>query len=226
MKILVAGSTGLVGKTLITDFLQEHEVITISRRPFKFPNNVKQELIDFNKDFSLKPADHFFICLGYPLELLDLIYMRDKIKPKFEEVDFGLVIKLAKMALDTGIKDISVISAVMADKNSLNHYLKIKGEMEEEIKKLSFNKINIFRPSHLLGERENKIGLDVQIFEKVTNIFGQVLPSQLKDFKNVEARTLAKNMVTEAFNNKTGVSYFSHKAVSYTHLTLPTIYSV
>ena len=211
MKILVAGSPGLVGKTLITDFLQEHEVIAISRRPFKFPNNVKQELIDFNKDFSLKPADHFFICLGYPLELLDLIYMRDKIKPKFEEVDFGLVIKLAKMALDTGIKDISVISSVMADKNSLNHYLKIKGEMEEEIKKLSFNKINIFRPSHLLGERENKIGLDVQIFEKVTNIFGQVLPSQLKDFKNVEARTLAKNMVTEAFNNKTGVSYFSHK---------------
>ena len=211
MKILVAGSTGLVGKILITDFLQEHEVIAISRRPFKFPNNVKQELIDFNKDFSLKPADHFFICLGYPLELLDLIYMRDKIKPKFEEVDFGLVIKLAKMALDTGIKDISVISSVMADKNSLNHYLKIKGEMEEEIKKLSFNKINIFRPSHLLGERENKIGLDVQIFEKVTNIFGQVLPSQLKDFKNVEARTLAKNMVTEAFKNKTGVSYFSHK---------------
>ena len=211
MKILVAGSTGLVGKTLISDFLQEHEVIAMSRRPFKFPKNVKQELIDFNKDFSVKPADHFFICLGYPLELLDLIYMRDKIKPKFEEVDFGLVIKLAKMALDVGIKDISVISAVMADKNSLNHYLKIKGEMEEEIKKLSFNKINIFRPSHLLGERENKIGLDVQIFEKVTNIFGQVLPSQLKDFKNVEARTLAKNMVTEAFNNKTGVSYFSHK---------------
>ena len=211
MKILVAGSTGLVGKTLITDFLQEHEVIAISRRPFKFPNNVKQDLIDFNKDFSLKPADHFFICLGYPLELIDLIYMRDKIKPKFEEVDFGLVTKLAKMALDVGIKDISVISSVMADKNSLNHYLKIKGEMEEEIKKLSFNKINIFRPSHLLGERENKIGLDVQIFEKVTNIFGQVLPSQLKDFKNVEARTLAKNMVTEAFNNKTGVSYFSHK---------------
>ncbi|RCL43015.1 MAG: hypothetical protein DBW93_03525 [SAR86 cluster bacterium] len=211
MKILVAGSTGLVGKTLISDFLQEHEVIAISRRPFKFPKNVKQELIDFNKDFSVKPADHFFICLGYPLELLDLVYMRDKIKPKFEEVDFGLVIKLAKMALDVGIKDISVISSVMADKNSLNHYLKIKGEMEEEIKKLSFNKINIFRPSHLLGERENKIGLDVQIFEKVTNIFGQVLPSQLKDFKNVEARTLAKNMVTEAFNNKTGVSYFSHK---------------
>ncbi len=211
MKILVAGSTGLVGKTLISDFLQEHEVIAISRRPFKFPNNVKQELIDFNKDFSLKPADHFFICLGYPLELLDLIYMRDKIKPKFEEVDFGLVIKLAKMALDVGIKDISVISSVMADKNSLNHYLKIKGEMEEEIKKLSFNKINIFRPSHLLGERENKIGLDVQIFEKVTNIFGHVLPSQLKDFKNVEARTLAKNMATEAFNNKMGVSYFSHK---------------
>ena len=211
MKMLVAGSTGLVGKTLITDFLKEHEVIAISRRPFVFPNNVKQELIDFNKDFSLKPADHFFICLGYPLELLDLIYMRDKIKPKFEEVDFGLVIKLAKMALDVGIKDISVISSVMADKNSLNHYLKIKGEMEEEIKKLSFNKINIFRPSHLLGERENKIGLDVQIFEKVTNIFGQVLPSQLKDFKNVEARTLAKNMATEAFNNKMGVSYFSHK---------------
>ena len=86
MKILVAGSTGLVGKTLISDFLQEHEVIAISRRPFKFPKNVKQELIDFNKDFSVKPADHFFICLGYPLELLDLVYMRDKIKPNLKKL--------------------------------------------------------------------------------------------------------------------------------------------
>ena len=56
---------------------------------------------------------------GIPIELLDLIYMRDKIKPKFEEVDFGLVIKLAKMALDIGIKDISVISSVMAEKTRL-----------------------------------------------------------------------------------------------------------
>ena len=211
MKILVAGSTGLVGKTLIYECLQKHEVIAISRRPFKFPNNVKQELIDFNEDFSLKPADHFFICLGYPLQLFDLIYMRPKIKPRFEKVDYILVTKLAKMAFEAGIKNISVISAVMADKNSLNHYLKIKGEMEEEIKKLSFNKINIFRPSHLLGKRENNVGLDVQIFEKVTNIFGKVLPSQLKDFKNVEAKTLAKNMLTKALNNKTGVNYYSHK---------------
>ena len=109
MKILVAGSTGLVGKTLISDFLQEHEVIAISRRPFKFPKNVKQELIDFNKDFSVKPADHFFICLGYPLQLFDLIYMRPKIKPRFEEVDYILVTKLAKMAFEAGIKNISVI---------------------------------------------------------------------------------------------------------------------
>ena len=65
MKILVAGSTGLVGKTLITDFLQEHEVIAISRRPFKFPNNVKQELIDFNKDFSLKDTVGKFVVLYF-----------------------------------------------------------------------------------------------------------------------------------------------------------------
>ena len=61
----------------------------------------------------------------------------------------------------------------MANKNSLNHYLKIKGEMEEEIKKIPFEKINIFRPSHLLGEREKSIGYDVQIFETATNIFGK-----------------------------------------------------
>ena len=211
MKILVAGSTGLVGKTLINQYLLKHNVIALSRRSYKFPKNVKCEIVNFNQDFSLNHADHFFICLGYPLDLFDLIYMRAKIKPEFEKIDYSLVIKLAKMAFDAGIKNISVISSVMANKNSLNHYLKIKGEMEEEIKKIPFDKINIFRPSHLLGEREKSMGYDVQIFETATNIFGKFLPPQLKDIKNVEAKTLAKNMANEAFNDQVGVNYFSNK---------------
>ena len=205
MKILVAGSTGLVGKTLIEHYLLKHNVIALSRRSYQFPKNVKCEIVNFNQDFSLNHADHFFICLGYPLELFDLIYMRAKIKPEFTTTSND------PNFIDAGIKNISVISSVMANKNSLNHYLKIKGEMEEEIKKIPFEKINIFRPSHLLGEREKSIGYDVQIFETATNIFGKFLPPQLKDIKNVEAKTLAKNMANEAFNDQAGVNYFSNK---------------
>ena len=87
MKILVAGSTGLVGKTLIDHYLLKHNVIALSRRSYQFPKNVKCEIVNFNQDFSLNHADHFFICLGYPLELFDLIYMRAKIKPEFEMID-------------------------------------------------------------------------------------------------------------------------------------------
>ena len=48
----------------------------------------------------------------------------------------------------------SLISSIGADKNSGNFYLKVKGEIEEDVIDLGFETTNIFRPSFLIGERK------------------------------------------------------------------------
>ena len=66
--------------------------------------------------------------------------------------------------------------------------------MEEQLKNLNFQTLNIIQPSHLLGEREKPNGLDVKIFEAMTNITGNLLLGPLAKFKNVNAIEFEKLM--------------------------------
>ena len=209
MKCIVSGSTGLVGKSLINILSKNNEVIALTRREYKFPENVKQLLVDYDDEFIVPKADHLFICLGYPLKLLELIKMNASVKQDFYKVDFELVYKIAKKAKKIGIENLSVVSAVGANQQSANYYLKIKGEMEKSLINLDFKNLNIYQPSHLLGERENPIDLSVKIFEGITKVTGNLLFGPLAKFKNVEADDIANLMAKNSYKKNKGVNYFN-----------------
>ncbi len=50
------------------------------------------------------------------------------------------------MAKKNGIKQFHLVSSSGADKNSMFLYPKVKGESEEAISKLNFEKTSIYRP--------------------------------------------------------------------------------
>lgn len=149
---LVIGSTGLIGKKLISELAKkDSEVIAITRRSISnLPENVS--LLDINfDDFlengSLPSCDHIYICLGTTIK-------KAGSQSEFKKVDFDYCVSFAKKAREAGATKISLVSSVGANPYSKNFYLKTKGEVEEEIKKIDFQYINIFRPSLLLGSRE------------------------------------------------------------------------
>ena len=148
MKYLVAGSTGLIGKNLINILSKDSSVTALTRRNFNFPDNVTEKIVDFDNEYDLPRADHLFICLGFPVELLDLVIMRKSVKKLFYKVDYEYVCNLAEKAKSSGIENLSVVSSVGANKNSFNCYLKTKGLMEEQLKDLNFNTLNMLQPSH------------------------------------------------------------------------------
>ena len=213
MKCIVSGSTGLVGKSLINILSKNNEVIALTRREYKFPENVKQLLVDYDNEFIIPKADHLFICLGYPLKLLELIKMSASVKQDFYKVDFELVCKIAKKAKKIGVENLSVVSAVGANQQSNNYYLKIKGEMENNLINLDFKNLNIYQPSHLLGKREKPIDLSVKIFEGITKITGNFLFGALAKFKNVEADDIANLMAKNSERLLKGINYFSRRDI-------------
>ena len=213
MKYVVAGSTGLIGKNLINIISKENEVIALTRRNFNFPDDVSERIVDFDNEYDLPKADHLFICLGFPVELLDLVIMRKSTKTLFHKVDYEYVCNLAFKAKNSGIENVSVVSAVGASKYSINYYLKIKGLMEEQLKKLNFHTLNIFQPSHLLGEREKPIGHDVKLFEDITNATGNLLFGPFAKFKNVKANEIANLMFEKSKDLNKGINYFNRMDV-------------
>jgi len=209
MKYLVLGATGLVGSKIIEKLDPKNEVVVFCRRDFDFPSHVKKNIVNFEEDFDLPIVDHLFICLGFPVELLDLVIMRKSVKKLFKKVDLDLVTQVAKKAKQIGIKNVSVISSVAASDKSLNYYLKIKGQMENNLRELGFDQLNIIQPSHMLGEREKPIGHDVKLFEDITNITGNFLFGPLAKFKNVEAEKIATLMIRKSTEGSNGVNFYS-----------------
>ena len=208
MKYLVLGATGLVGSKIIEKLDPKNEVVAFCRRDFDFPSHVKKNIVNFEEDFDLPIVDHLFICLGFPVELLDLVIMRKSVKKLFKKVDLDLVTQVAKKAKQIGIKNVSVISSVAASDKSLNYYLKIKGQMENNLRELGFDQLNIIQPSHMLGEREKPIGHDVKLFEDITNITGNFLFGPLAKFKNVEAEKIATLMIRMSTEGSNGVNFY------------------
>ena len=213
MKYLVAGSTGLIGKNLTNILSKDSPVTALTRRNFNFPDNVTEKIVDFDNEYDLPRVDHLFICLGFPVELLDLVIMRKSVKKLFYKVDYEYVCNLAEKAKSSGIENLSVVSSVGASKNSFNYYLKTKGLMEEQLKDLNFHTLNIFQPSHLLGKREKPIGHDVKLFEDITNATGNLLFGPFAKFKNVQANEIANLMFEKSKNCNKGINYFNRMDV-------------
>ena len=203
MKAVVIGGTGLTGQSLVKNLSKNHEVVVLSRRDYVFPHSVKQILVDFDEDFDVPHCDHLFLCHGYPVELIDLVFFRKKNRLPFLKVDYEITKKIISKASDAEIKNISYISAVGANKKSLNFYLKTKGLVENSLAESNFESVNIFRPSHLLGKRDKKIDFLTRIFELITNFSGLFLFGPFKKYKNIDANKLSLAMIKfSLFDNK------------------------
>jgi len=71
-----------------------------------------------------------------------------------------------------------------------NFYLKTKGEVEEEIKKIDFQYINIFRPSLLLGRREENRFLE-KIGQNLSSFINPFLIGSLRKYRSIKSSNVA-----------------------------------
>ena len=200
---LVIGSTGLIGKKLIFELSKkDSEVIAIARRSISnLPENVSLLEInfdDFLENGILPSCDHIYICLGTTIK-------KAGSQSEFKKVDFDYCVSFAKKAREAGATKISLVSSVGANPFAKNFYLKTKGEVEEEIKKIDFQYINIFRPSLLLGRREENRFLE-KIGQNLSSFINLFLIGSLRKYKSIKSSNVAYCMAN--YEQSGGVRYY------------------
>ena len=200
---LVIGSTGLIGKKLIFELAKkDSEVIAISRRSISnLPENItllKLNFDDFLENGSVPSCDHIYICLGTTIK-------KAESQSEFKKVDFDYSVSFARKAREAGATKISLVSSVGANPYAKNFYLKIKGEVEEEIKKIDFQSINIFRPSLLLGHREEGRFLE-KIGQKLSSFLNPLLIGSLRKYRSIKSSNIAYFMAN--CEKSGGIKYF------------------
>ena len=216
---LIAGSTGFLGSKILNFLYKEDQKIyCLSRRKSEINSiNIEDIIIDFDaiNNLSLPKIDHVYLCLGYELRAWELISMPERKKDPFYKVDYESTVNIAKKAEEVGATSISLVSAVGANKNSESFYLKTKGDLEEEIKKLKFETINIFQPGHLAGrinwqKKKSDPRLDVFAFEIGSLFLDPFLVSRLKKFRSINANKLANFIVKSTINENLGINQYQY----------------
>ena len=216
---LIAGSTGFLGSKILNYLHKEDQKIyCLSRRENEINSvNIEDIIIDFDtiNDLSLPKIDHVYLCLGYELRAWELISMPERKKGPFYKVDYEYTLNIAKKAEEAGATSVSLVSAVGANKNSESFYLKTKGDLEEEIKKLHFETINIFQPGHLAGRinwqrQKNDPRIDVFAFEFGSLFLDPFLVSRLKKFRSINANKLANFIVKSTINENLGINQYQY----------------
>ena len=205
-KSIVLGSTGLIGKHLLTYLCEKDlSVIAITRRPIEdIPKNASPMIIDFDEFLDqghLPDCEHIYICLGTTIK-------KAGSQESFKKVDLDYCLGFAKKARESGANTISLVTSVGANADSKNFYLKIKGKLENEIKAMGFDSVNIFQPGLLLGNRDEIRPLEFlgQYGSFLLNMF---LFGSLKKYRSIQASKVANAMANSTNNN--GINYFSYE---------------
>jgi uncharacterized protein YbjT (DUF2867 family) len=209
---LVFGSSGLVGGHLLSQLIEndDYNKIKIFVRSQPEINDPKVEIIktDFNNLENHKEdikGDDCFFCIGTTKQ-------NSPDKSEYRRVELDVPKQIAQIAKSNSVNSFVFVSSGYADPKSSGDYLKFKGEVEEELKRLNFPKLGIMRPSFLLGDRkEKRIGEKIGIF--VFKLLSPLFLGPLKKMKPIHSATVAKAMIAIT-QNDTSQTIFESNEIS------------
>jgi len=191
---LLFGASGLVGSHVLNQLISNNNYskIKLFVRSSIDISDPKIEIIqtDFNNLENYKKdikGDDCFFCIGTTKK-------NSPDKNEYKRVELEVPKQVAQIAKSNSVNSFVFISSGYADPKSSGDYLKFKGEVEEELKRLNFQKLGIMRPSFLLGDRkEKRIGEKIGIF--VFKLLSPLFLGPLKKMKPIQSATVAKAMI-------------------------------
>lgn len=208
---LVIGATGLVGSHLVKQLTKAThitKVVTLTRRPVNYHSDkVINHVIDFDNlsQYSSQfNADILFSCLGTTKKTAGSVDAQRK-------VDFDYQLHVAQLAAQMEVEHYLLVSSSGANANSNSAYLKMKGELEDAVKALSFKRISIIQPSLLLGKRTN----DFRFAEKLGSVLLPllcVIPG-LKKYRPITGQQVAIKLSQISMQSGHGIEYFTLDAL-------------
>ncbi|GAB6255348.1 oxidoreductase [Peribacillus sp. N1] len=205
---LILGATGVVGTQLVKQLSNSKiysEIHLLTRREMKFTEpKCTGHVVDFDNLSQyayLFNVTDVFICLGTTIK-------KAKSKEAFRKVDYDYIIEAAKMAKTSNVEKLLVITAMGANSKSKFFYSRVKGDVEGTLQRLEMNTVHIFRPSLLLGERE-----EFRAGEKISGLLSTfvkfVFVGPLRPYRAIEANKVAAAMYATAQTTAKGYHFYN-----------------
>lgn len=193
VRIGLVGATGLIGRRLIeiSSAGDEVRMVGIARREIDLPKGARVEVFVADPDRwrevleAVRPRA--LICaLGTTWKKAG----RDE--AAFRAVDHDLVLSTAEAAVAAGIPNMVLVSSAGADPRSKNLYLKVKGEVEQEVSRVGFKRLDILRPGLLRGAREDDLRPLEYAARIASPLTDALMPAKWEMYRSIDADLVAE----------------------------------
>lgn len=221
MRVLLLGATGLIGRYCLSFLLQEDEiseVVAPTRRSLQIKDQrLHNVLVDFDRldEYrELFEVDAILCCLGTTIRQAGS-------KENFRLVDYQYCLDAAELGRANSVPSFLLVSAIGASQYSPFFYSRVKGELEEHLIELEYPKLSIFRPSLLIGDREEQ-RLGEMAAAKIAPLFNPLLVGGMSAYKAIDAEVVAKAMVNDCLTGHKQIDAGSRVKV-YSHDKIVTL---
>ena len=166
-EITIFGATGLIGGLLLKLLIDDSDferIKVVSRKPLLLNDKkIINKIINFSNYESLsktvKNSKIVFSAIGTTQSKVN------GDNKEYRKIDFDILYNIARACKENKVENLLFVSSSGANLNSNSFYLKLKGEIEKSILDLNLKSTSVFRPSLLLGKREEK-----RLGEKIAQI--------------------------------------------------------
>lgn len=206
---LIAGASGLVGGLLLKELLEDatySKVVALVRKGLPLSNRRLEQLgVDFDALPALPKADAAFCCLGTTRH-------KAGSDEAFRKVDLDAVVSFARAAGAAGAQQFFLCSASGANKNSALLYPRTKGEAEQAVRNLAFVGVHVFRPSLILGPRNESRPVE-HLAQRVLGPLKGLFVGPLANLAPIKAETIARAMAKHAHYAEPGFHVYENAEV-------------
>lgn len=197
MRVLLIGGSGLVGRALAERLAARPEIRLdlLLRHPPQaldatvFANASLTAALESWRAAG-SACDVFVSALGTTRSIAGSI-------EAFARIDRDLVMQVARAARASGARQAVIVSSVGADARSRNAYLRVKGELEQGVAALGFERCDILQPGLLLGARPGQAARPAERFGQwLAPFVNPLLVGPLARYRAIEATVVASAAAT------------------------------
>lgn len=201
MIALVIGATGATGKDLVEQLLADEmfeRVHIFVRRDVAMQHDKLQiHVVDFDNLDEWRDSlrgDVLFSAMGTTLKQAGSQKAQWKI-------DYTYQYEVARTAHENGVETMVLVSSAWATPDSKVFYTRMKGQLEEDVKRLGFKRLAIMRPPSLIRKGSDRFGerASVALLQAVNKI------GLLRSIRPMPTSQVAHAMIVMAQQPEEGV---------------------
>ncbi|MES2301389.1 MAG: NAD(P)H-binding protein [Pseudomonadota bacterium] len=210
-RVVLLGATGLIGRAVMAEAVGRPDInlVAVARREVPLPKGARMQML-------LSETAHWpdAIAAGRPHTVVVALGTTIKAvggdKAAFRAVDHDLVLECAQAAKEAGARQMIVVSSVGAQFSSKNFYLSVKGEVEDKLARLHFDRLDILRPGLLRGHREGPPRAAERLGMLFSPLLDLLMMGSLRKYRSARATDLASVILSITGTRQRGRQVHEH----------------